>query len=164
MTVIEWNPLVNRELSLDGEYGLEGGYIETLEFESGKKRTHLKNSFVPVEYPSLSLMLNNTIPTESGKTEFEEFRRWHDVSLRYGILPFYFPRIGYRMKDYIKTPETGIYTFIPESLAYDRLDGIVVAGFGLKETGMIPETEYVFLAANNDEILFTDKGRAIVAN
>ena len=162
MTVIDWNPLVNREFSLDGDYGLADGFVETLEFESGKKREHLKNSYIPIEYPSLSLMLNNTAPTESGKTEFQEFRQWHDVSLRYGILPFYFPRIGYKMKPYVKTGEIGIYQFTAKSLTYDRVDGIVTAAFGLRETGYIEEITYKFLTTEGGEILLANHNQYII--
>ena len=160
--MINWNPLVNQELSLDGDYGHEDGYVETLEFDSGKKRTYLKNSFVPTEYPSLSLLLNNTIPTASGKTEFEEFRQWHDISLRYGILPFYLPRIGYRQKTFTRG-EIGIYQFLPESLKYDRIEGIVIAVFGLRETGYLEEIPYKYLTAQDGKILFTNQNQYIIA-
>jgi len=159
-----WNPLVNQELSFDGDHGLPDGFIETLEFDSGKERLYLKNSHVPKEYPSLSLMLNNIVPTESGKTEYKEFEDWFNAGLRYGTLPFYLPRIGYRKEWNIKTGETGIYRFLPNSLRYDRIDGIIMATFGLRETGYLSETEGIFLAANNDEILLTDKGKYIFTN
>jgi len=123
--IADWNPLVNQEISIDGEHGLSEDYLESLEFESGKERAYLKHSSVPAEYPSLSLMLNNTEPTESGKTEYREFENWFNVSLRYGTLPFYFPKI--------RKSETGIYKFLPNSLKFDRLDGIVMATFGWKE-------------------------------
>jgi len=125
--VIDWNPLVNKEISFDGEYGLPDDYIETLQFESGKVRHTLKQSKVPVEFPSLSLILNNIVPTSSGKTEYKEFENWYTVMLRYGTLPFYFPKIG------DKSGNMGIYKFLPDSLRYDRVDGIIMATFGMKE-------------------------------
>jgi len=160
--IMEWNPYVNQELSFDGDHGLSEGFIETLEFESGKKRIYLKNSHVPVEYPSLSLMLNNIAPTGSGKTEYREFEDWFNISLRYGTLPFYLPRIGYRKEWNIKTGEIGIYEFLPSSLRYDRIDGIIMATFGIKEIGYDREIEHTFLAAENGEILLCGNGKYIV--
>jgi len=157
--IIDWPPLVNQELSLDGEHGLSENFIETLEFDS-KEKTHLKNSYIPAEFPSLSLMLNNI----GNRTEYEEFVEWFNGSLQYGVLPFYFPRIGYRKGQYIKTGEIGIYKFLPNSLRYDRIDGIVIATFGLREAGYLEEIEYIFLTTSDDEILFTDKGRYITVN
>ena len=162
MTVIKWNPLVNNKFNLEGEYSIQGNYVKTLEFQSGKKRNFLTNSFVPRVFPSLSLFLDNENLTESGKTEFEEFEEWFNVSLRYGILPFIVTRIGYKRKEYIKIDELGIYSFIPESLQYDTLDGIVLAAFGLEEESIIPEVEYIFLAANDGEILLSRPGQGIV--
>jgi hypothetical protein len=159
--IINWNPLVNSRFSLDGDYGLQGGYTRTLEFESGKKRNFLKNSFVPVEFPSIRLALNNIIPTESGKTEYQEFINWYNNDLRYGILSFQINRLGWKRKWYTKTDEIGIYNFIPESLKFDTLDGIVIASFGLEETGIIPEVEYVLLITHKDEFIHTNNGKFI---
>lgn len=128
MTVINWNPLVNQRFFLDGEYGYKSDNITTLTFESGKERITLKNSFIPREYPSVSLALDNIAPIATGRenTEFKQFMRWFEVGLRYGILPFYAPKIGY-------PGETGIYQFIPNTLKYDRIYGIVNVTFGLRE-------------------------------
>jgi len=162
--IANWNPYVNQELSFDGDHGLAENFMETLEFESGKDRIYLKNTYIPIEYSSSSLMLNNILPTDSGKTEYGEFVQWFNVNLRYGILPFYFPRIGYKKEWYIKTGEIGIYKFLPNSLKYDRIDGIIMATFGLRETGYLSETEGIFLATNDDEILLTNSGRFIFTN
>jgi uncharacterized protein Veg len=166
MTVIDWNPLVNNKFSLDGDYSLEEGNIETLEFESGKKRTYSKNSYVPTVYPSIGLVLNNipnnTNPMKREKTEYQEFMGWFNVGLRYGILPFYAPRIGFKKTILTKTGEIGIYTFIPNSLKYDKLDGIVYATFGLKEEGFLPEVEYRLLGTEKGKILLADKRTFIV--
>jgi len=163
MIVIDWNSLVNYELSLDGDYGYADGFIETLEFESGKTREYLKNSFIPMEYPSLSLLLDNTIPTESGKTEFEEFRRWYEVSLQYGIFSFYLPRLGYKTKPFIIKGEVGIYQFIPNSLTYDRIDGKVNVAFGLREIAYLEEATHKYLATEEGKILLTNQGQLIIA-
>jgi hypothetical protein len=156
-----WNPLINSRFSLDGDYGLQGGYVRSLEFESGKKRYYLNNSFVPNEFPSVSLSLNNIIPTESGKTEYWEFVNWYNNDLRYGVLPFQITRIGWKRKWYTKTDEVGIYNFLPETLKFDSLDGISVASFGLEEIGVIPEVEYLFLATNNKIPIVTEEGKFI---
>jgi len=160
--IVEWNPLVNQELSFDGDHGLSEGYIETLEFESGKDRIYLKNSYVPSEYPSLSLILDDIDLKESGKTEYKEFENWFNINLRYGVLSFYFPRIGYRKKWHIRTGEIGIYQFFPNSLRFDRIDGIIMATFGIKEMGYLSEIEETFLAAESGEILLTGNGKHIV--
>jgi len=162
--IVDWNPYVNQELSFDGDHGLSDGFIETIQFDSGKDRTYLKNSHVPAEYPSLSLMLNNIAPTGSGKTEYKEFKDWFDIALRYGILPFYLPRIEYKKEWHIKTGEMGIYRFLPNSLRYDRIDGIIMATFGIKEIGYDREIEHTFLAASNGEILLSGNGKHMVIN
>jgi len=162
MTVINWNMLVNSKLSLEGELKHEEGNVQTLKFDSGKERTWLKNSYVPKVYPSLSLLLDNETIKENGKTEYEEFVKWYEVSLRYGILPFFLPRIGYKPKITTKSGEIGIYKFIPESLNFDRLDGIIEASFGLKELGYLAEQEYIFLMTNNGELIQTNDGSFIV--
>ena len=163
LTIVDWNPHVDNDFSLDGEYGNDEGFIQELEFDSGKKRTYLKNSFIPIVYPSLSLTLDNKFPTVSGKTECEEFKKWFNQSLQYGVLPFYSPRLGYKMKPDIFKGEIGIYTFIPDSLKYDETDGIVLATFGLEEIGWLPEILHFVLITNNNEILFTNKSEAIIA-
>ena len=160
--MIEWNPSVNNDFSLDGEFSHEDNFTQTIKFESGKERIWLKNSYIPVVFPSLSLTLDNKTQLDSGKTEFAEFLQWYEVSLRYGILPFCAPRIGYKIRSDVETGEMGIYTFIPESLNFDRLDGISLASFGLKEIGVLPEKTYIFLVTNNGEILLTQNGQHII--
>ena len=128
MTAIAWDPLVNCEFALEGEYGLDEDYAAVLKFDSGKERVYLKNSFVPKAYPSLSLLLDNVdiISSGSENTEYKRFVYWHDVLLRYGSLPFCAPRIGH-------PGETATYIFIPGSLQFQDADGIITATFGLKE-------------------------------
>jgi len=156
--VVDWPSRVNQEISFDGDHGHTGGFIETVEFDSGNKGTRLKNSQIPAEYPSLSLILNNI---GSGKTEYDAFVEWFNDSLKYGILPFYFPRIGYIKEWYIRTGEIGIYQFLPNSLRFDRVDGIIMATFGMKEKGFLSEIEYTFLTTNDGEILLTGNGKCI---
>ena len=147
--MINWNPLVNSKFSIDGEHGLQEGYVNELKFESGKSRTWLTNTHVPAVYPSLSLALDNTKPTESGKTEYEEFMNWFNVSLRYGVLPFYVERLKNKN-------ETGVYKFIPGSLHYDRFDGIIIASFGLEEQRYLRK-QYFLVAHNGDFITANNK-------
>jgi hypothetical protein len=122
--IIEWNPNVNQKLSLDGEYNLNGNNLVTLQFESGKERRYLKNSFTPWEYPELSLLLDNKTKKGS-KTEFEEFLYWHETALRYGVLPFYFPRLRY-------PGETGVYEFMSMP-KYTETAGLIPVSFGWRE-------------------------------
>ena len=124
MDVIEWNPNVNRKLSLDGDYGPNEDNVVTLQFENGKERKYLKNSFTPAEYPSLSLLLDHKVK-KGGKTEFEEFLYWHETALRYGILPFYFPRL-------LHPGETGIYEFMSMP-KYPQTAGLITVSFGWRE-------------------------------
>ena len=162
MIIMVWPENVNTNISLDGEFNNEEGYIETLRFDSGKERTWLRNSFVPRVLPALSLTLDNRTLLENEKTEFEEFMYWHNVNLRYGVMPFSFPRFGYIYKPLIEIGEKGVYQFVPESLNFDRFDGVVLVNFGLKEISVISEIEYVYLSTENDEILQTESGSYIV--
>jgi hypothetical protein len=161
MTVINWNPLVNTKFSLEGDFNLQDGYIQELKFNSGKKRTWLKNSYVPYEY-QLSLILDNKTPKEKGKTEFEVFKEWFNESLRYGSLPFQVTRIGFKRKEITKIDEMGIYTFIgiPK---YDGLDGLITVTFSIEEISTISEVEYTFLSTNDNKILFTNNAEYIIA-
>jgi hypothetical protein len=128
--IYNWNPLVNQDFNLEGDYGYKEGYLETLSFDSGKEHTHLKNSYVPRIFPALSLDLDNEIGIVSGpnNTEFKQFIAWYEVGLRYGSLPFYANRILFR-------DTIGIYKFIPESLQYTEVRSIVTVNFGLEEIG-----------------------------
>ena len=162
--MIEWNPLVNMKISLEGEHISEEGIIEELEFENGKKRSLLKNSFIPKVWPSLGLMLNHRAINKNGLTEYEEFLRWYDDELKHGILPFYFPRIGYRQKpvtEETKKGETGIYQFLPDSLTFEGKKHIWAA-FGIKETGYLPAINYKYLLSANSQVLFINNGKPIL--
>ena len=159
--MIDWNPLVNKRFSLNGDVSLQNGYTQEIKFDSGKSRTWLRNTFVPYVYP-LKLALNNRTPTKSGKTEYEEFKDWYNLTLRYGILPFQVSRIGFKTKlIYIKSEEMGVYKFT-ETPKFDQINGIPIAEFSLEETRIIPEVEHIFLATENGEILFTENNMAMV--
>jgi len=159
---IDWNPLVNTKFSLEDNISLQDGFVEELTFESGKKRTWLRNSYIPKVFPSLNLLLDNRTPLENGKTEFEEFEEWFNKSLRYGTFSFKIVRLGWKDKPYIKTPAMGIYKFtsIPEA---DRLSGAPLVTFGLEEEEVIPEVRFKFLTAQNGKILLTGSGKKIIA-
>ena len=126
----KWNPLVNTEFAIEGDYGYGDDYIVSLRFESGKERTHLRNNFVHKTFPALSLLLDNidTIVAGPNNTEFKQFIAWYEVGLRYGILPFYLNRL-------LNKAEIGVYKFIPESLLYTDTDGHITVNFGLEEIG-----------------------------
>jgi hypothetical protein len=129
MTVINWNPCVNKELSIEGGAAYDDDYAQSLKFDSGKERLYLKNNFVPKIY-DLSIDLNDRAVVTAGKynTEYKQFVYWYEYGLRYGVLPFYFPRIGF-------PGETGIYQFVPGSLQYSGAGAIITAAFSLKEIG-----------------------------
>jgi hypothetical protein len=160
--IVPWNPLVNNRFNLEGDYGPNDGYITTLEFASGKKRIMLTNSYVPPVYPSLSLLLDNIHINENQLTEYEEFTRWFNDNLRYGTLSFSCPRIGFRPTVFTKTGETGIYEFIPHSLKYEDMGGLITVVFGLEEKGYLPGTEYLILSAGKGKALLADKNTYIV--
>ena len=126
MTVMNWDGRVNMNFGFEGEYGYEPESVDVLRFESGKERRTLKNSWVPMEYPALSLMLDNTEIIAHGRTELGLFRWWYEVTLRYGSLPFRIPGLGGR-------GGTVVYEFMPDSLRYDEFKGPVMATFGLRE-------------------------------
>jgi len=160
--IINWNPLVNTKFSLDDNMSLQDGFVEELSFASGKKRTWLRNSYVPKVFPSLSLILDNRELLENGKTEFEEFEDWFNRSLRYGSFNFQTVRIGFKERGRVKVPQMGIYKFlgVPE---YDRLDGSVLVTFGLVEEAFIPEIRYKLLSTQSGKILLTGNGKRIIA-
>jgi hypothetical protein len=161
--IANWNPLVNLKFSLDGDVHLQEDFIIELKFDSGKRRTWLRNSYVPITYPELSLLLENKTRLKNNKTEFEEFKDWYSKDLRYGSIPFRITRIGFQPKDETKIDETGIYSFL-ETPKYDSWGHMIIASFGLEETAVIPEVEYLFIAANNGNILLSNDHRLIVAN
>jgi hypothetical protein len=125
---MDWNEYVNKKISLDGDYSQETGFVQEIRFDNGKSRTWQKNSYIPIVYSELSLILNNKeiITDEIENTEFKQFKWWYEVVLRNGILPFYFPVIG-------KPEEVGVYQFLPQSLKFDDTDGLITASFGFKE-------------------------------
>jgi hypothetical protein len=129
MTVINWNPYVNRELSIESDTSYDDNYVQSLKFDSGKERLYLKNNFVPEIY-NLSIELDDRTIITAGRynTEFKQFKYWYEYGLRYGILPFYLPRIQF-------PGETGIYQFIPGSLQYPGTGAVVTVSFSLKEIG-----------------------------
>ncbi|MDR0402948.1 MAG: hypothetical protein LBH35_05090 [Treponema sp.] len=129
MIVLNWNPFVNRKLSIESDTGYDDNYVRSLRFDSGKERLYLKNNFVPKVY-SLGIELDNQAVVTAGRynTEYLQFKYWYEYGLRYGILPFYFPRLKF-------PEETGIYQFVPGSLQYSDTGAIVAAVFSLKETG-----------------------------
>jgi len=124
--VTEWDSRVNTDFGFEGEYGYEPESVDVLRFESGKERRTLKNSWVPMEFPLISLMLDNKEILSSGMTEFGIFRHWYEVVLRYGTFPFRIPRLG-------KKGETAVYEFRPDSLLFDEFKSPVIAAFGLRE-------------------------------
>jgi uncharacterized protein Veg len=156
--IADWNMLVNKRLSLEGEFGNDEGYFETLTFESGNERTFVKNSYVPKVYPAMGIILNDTIIKESGKTEYQEFESWYNETLRYGIISFYFPRIGFIRKPDTLRGEIGIYKFLPTEMKYEG-KGIKFATFGIKETGFIAERKRKLLLTENEIYLLTENGR-----
>jgi hypothetical protein len=129
MTIINWNPYVNQVLSIEGDTAYEENYVQSLKFDSGKERLYLKNNFVPKIF-SLSIELDNRAIITTGKhnTEFKQFIYWYEFGLRYGTLPFYFPRIRF-------PGEIGIYQFVPGSLQHPEAGAVVTASFSLKEIG-----------------------------
>jgi len=166
--IMNWNPLVNAKFSLEDDFSLQDGYIEELKFESGKKRTWLRNSYIPRVIPSLNLLLDNHKSDGDKflgkKTEFEEFENWYNKSLRYGLFPFVVTRIGFKRTFLTRIDEKGIYKFLPDSVKYDKFDGSVLATFGLEEEGIIPEVEYVLLATNKGAPVLTNIGNFIAVD
>ncbi len=75
-------------------YGQDGNFIENrekIEFKGGREIFYLKYS-----KPKKSHALNFTFDDKAkidGKTEFEWFLHWYDVTLRGGTEAFYFPDI-----------------------------------------------------------------------
>ena len=126
MTVMEWNEHVNTDFGFEGEYGYEPESVDVLRFESGKERRAPKNSWVPMEYPALSLMLDNTETVAHGRTELGLFRWWYEVTLRQGTLPFRIPCLG-------RKGGTAVYEFAVDSVRYDEFRSPVMATFGLRE-------------------------------
>ena len=157
MRIIEWNPLVNKKLILDGEYGYAEDYVSSVEFDSGKKRIFLKNNYVPKVYNSVSLILDNKTPVIDDpieNTEFWQFKKWYEGNLGYGVLPFYFPLIG-------RPPGIGdgIYKFIPGSVFYDDTDGIIFASFGIEEVSVTD----IYIVTEDGDLLITEDNEKLIA-
>lgn len=153
---------VNRNISLDGEYKDEDGFVKTLKFGSGKERTWLANSYVPKTYPSLSLLLdNNYSEFDTEETELDKFVNWFQKDLRYGSLPFYFPRIGFKRRWTTAVDEMGVYKFIPDTLNYDRVKGMVLVNFGLKEEKVISEVKMRFWGNNLGQVVINEDKKLI---
>ena len=160
--IANWNNMVNKRLSLEGEFGNDEGYFETLTFESGNERTYLKNSYVPKVYPALGIILDDTVVKNSGKTEYQEFESWYNETLRYGTILFYFPRIGFKPKYDTLVGEIGIYKFLPMELKYEG-KGIKFATFGIKETSFLAEQKRKYLLTEEEELyLLTEDGKRIL--
>jgi len=160
--IASWNNLVNKRMSLEGEFGNDEGYFETLTFESGNERTYLKNSYVPKVYPSMGIVLNDTVLKKNGKTEFEEFESWYNETLRYGTISFYFPRIGFKPEFDTMIGEIGIYKFLNAKLEYEG-KGMKWVTFGIKETGFIAEKKRMYLLTENEIYLFTENGNKFLS-
>jgi len=127
VSVPDWEERVNTNFGFDGEYGYEPENIDTTRFESGKERRTPKNSWVPKEYPSLSLMLDNPESPDGSHTEFAMFKWWYEEVLLHGALPFRMRTLGGR--------GTSLYKFVVDSLRFDGFRNSVKATFGLVEMG-----------------------------
>jgi hypothetical protein len=127
MTVVLWNPKVNKRLFINGDYAYDGEYIKEIRMASGKPRVYLLNEYAPKEFGNVGLDLDDREIIADGKynTEKKQFEYWFEYALRYGSLPFQIPRIFYPQ-------ENGIYQFIPNSLSFEGT-GFVTASFGLRE-------------------------------
>ena len=82
-----WNTHVNTKF-----YGQDGSYndnTEKVEFKSGRTIRYLRNS-VPKKTHALQLRVKDKgFPKVGGKTEFEWFLYWYEVTIKSGTLPFY---------------------------------------------------------------------------
>lgn len=82
--MITWPAAVNQDA-----YGLDisgGNNVESIQFESGKARTYLKNS-APKKVFSFLLSMEDA----SASSEFDAFIAWWDGALQSGALSFGFP-------------------------------------------------------------------------
>jgi len=155
--MIRWNPLVNQEFILEGDYGHEDGLIKT-KFDSGKERVTLKNTYLPMEYP-VSLMLDNITPVTGGlyNTEYKQFVKWYEDETRYGTLPFSADIID---ADYYEV----IYkiTTVPK---YDGI-GIVTVKFNVRIESSIPkdipvESTIYLLATKESKYIVNEDNKRI---
>jgi hypothetical protein len=82
--MVAWPVGVNQDA-----YGLDisgGNNVESIEFESGKARTYLKNS-TPKKIFSFLLSMEDV----GAGSEFKSFVAWWDATLKSGSLSFGFP-------------------------------------------------------------------------
>jgi hypothetical protein len=116
--------LIDR-VSWNGKYRPKAN-TKTTEFKSGKKRAYRLNSWTPLEFPGLDIVLDNTNKV-NGKTEADRFKEWVTVTLRDGILPFRFYKI--------KGPpgEQAVYELIDSKVDYEEDGDVIIAGFGFRE-------------------------------
>lgn len=128
MKMAKWDERVNANFGFEGEYGYKPEAVEALRFESGKERRTPRNGWTALEFPFLSVMLDNSEPLAHGMTEFELFRLWYEAELEYGARPFLMPMLG-------RKGRTAAYKFILDSLRYDEFKSPVEATFGLVEAG-----------------------------
>lgn len=151
MRAAEWDGRVNAGFSFEGEYGHEPESVEVTRFESGKERRSPKNSWTPLEFPAVSLMLDNSEVVASHRTEAELFAQWHERELRGGTVPFRIPRLGRNRRR-----ETAAYVFIPDSLFFDGFGSSVRATFGLREVFVETRDVLVRFDRNNGDPGSTD--------
>jgi len=128
LRIVDWDERVNTDFGFEGDYGYVPESVETLRFESGKERRTPRNSWVPMEFPLLSLMLDNSAPCSGGRTEFELFKLWYEKELSNGAYPFRMPTLG-------KKDRSSVYRFVLDSLRYDGFKSPVEVTFGLVEAG-----------------------------
>jgi hypothetical protein len=109
----------------DGKYQPKVNAKST-EFKSGKKRTYRLNTWTPLEFPGLEIVLNNANRI-NGKTEADRFKEWVTATLRDGVLPFSF----YKIKG--SPGEQAVYELIDNKVNYEESGDVIVAGFGFRE-------------------------------
>ena len=84
---VNWCSYVNTKF-----YGQDGTYIENteeVEYKSGRRIYHLKNS-LPAKSIAVNIMLNDKRDErEDGRTEFEWFLYWYEYVCKSGTESFY---------------------------------------------------------------------------
>jgi uncharacterized repeat protein (TIGR02543 family) len=111
----------------------------------------LRNSWIPREIPSVSLVLDNSETVAAGRTEFDLFISWFERTLRYGTIPFRIPRLGMS-----QGRDVGIYAFVPDSVRYDEFKSPVKITFSLKEIFIESHNLLVNFDRNNRDPGATD--------
>jgi len=127
LNIPKWDDNVNTNFSFEGEYGYEPESIEALRFDSGKERRTPRNGWTPKEFPSISLMLDNSETLVGRFTELALFKWWYKEVLMQGSLPFEMPTLGGQGRS--------VYKFVLDSLRFDGFGSTVEATFGLIEVG-----------------------------